>query len=42
MEDLKSKSLVYIIVGEFLTDLEQKIGEGNNETIKVVELKKIE
>jgi len=42
IEDFKSKSLVYTIVGEFLTDLEQKIGEGNNKTIKMVELKKVE
>jgi len=42
IEDLESESLVYIILGEFLIDLEQKIGRGNNETMKVVELKKIE
>jgi len=42
IEDLESESLVYIILGEFLTDLEQKIGRGNNETMKVVELKEVE
>ena len=41
-EDLESESLVYTIIGEFLTDLEQNIGGGNNETMKVIELKKIE
>ena len=30
------------MIGEFLTDLEQKIGGGNNETMKVIELKKVE
>jgi len=42
IEDLESESLVYTIIGEFLTDLEQKTGEGNNETMKVIELKKVE
>ena len=42
IEDFENKSLVYTIVGEFLTDLEQKIGGGNNKTIKIVELKKVE
>ena len=42
IEDLESESLVYTIIREFLTDLEQKIGGGNNETIKVIKLKKIE
>ena len=42
IEDLESESLVYTIIGEFLTDLEQNIGGGNNETMKVIELKKIE
>jgi len=42
IEDLESESLVYTIIGEFLTDLEQNIRGGNNETMKVIELKKIE
>ena len=42
IEDLESESLVYTIIGEFLTDLEQNIGGGNNETMKVIKLKKIE
>ena len=42
IEDLESESLVYTIIREFLTDLEQKIGGGNNETMKVIKLKKIE
>jgi len=42
MENLESESLIYTIVKEFLTDLEQKIEGGNDETIKMVELKKVE
>jgi len=42
IKDLESESLVYTIIGEFLTDLEKKIGGGNNDTMKVIELKKIE
>ena len=42
IEDLESESLVYTIIREFLTDLKQKIGGGNNETMKVIKLKKIE
>ena len=42
IEDLKSRSLSYITVGEFLSDLKKKFGRGDNKTMKVVELKKIE
>ena len=42
MKDLKSRSLSYVIVGEFLSDLKEEFGRGNNKMIKVVELKKIE
>ena len=42
IKDFENKSLVYTIVGEFLTYLEQKIGGGNNRTIKMVKLKKVE
>jgi len=42
LEDLEAEVLEYIIVGEFLADLKKEFGEGDNETIKVAELKKVE
>lgn len=42
MEDLKNRSLEFVIVGEFLMDLKKEFGGGDNETMKVEELKKIE
>jgi len=42
MEDLKNSSLVFAIVGEFLTDLKQKFGVEDNEIIKIAKLKKVE
>jgi len=42
MKDLKSNSLSYAIVGEFLLDLKKEFGGGNDEILKVAELKKIE
>ena len=42
MEDLESKSLNYVTVGEFLSDLKKEFGKGNNKMIKVAELKKVE
>ena len=42
MEDLESRSLSYIIVEEFLVDLKEEFGRGDNEVIKVAELKKVE
>jgi len=42
MKDLKSNSLSYTIVGEFLLDLKKEFGGGNDEILKVAELKKIE
>jgi len=41
MKDLKSRSLSYIIAGDFLLDLEEEFSRGDNEMIKVVELKKM-
>ena len=41
MEDLENRSLVYAIVGEFLTDLKQEFG-GENNMMKMAELKKLE
>jgi len=42
MEDLENRSLVYAIVGEFLTDLKQEFGGENNKMMKMTELKKVE
>ena len=39
---MKSESLSYTTVGEFLLDLKEEFREGDDETMKVVELKKIE
>jgi len=41
MEDLEIRSLSYVIVGEFLVDLKKKFSREDNETIKIIELKKI-
>jgi len=41
MKDLKSRSLSYIIAGDFLSDLEEEFSRGDNEIIKVVKLKKM-
>ena len=42
IEDLKNRSLSYVIVGNFLSDLKKKFGSGDDETIKIAELKKVE
>ena len=42
LEDLKEGNLEYETLGEFLMDLKKKFSEGNNETIKAAELKRIE
>ena len=42
IENLESRNLSYVIVGEFLSDLKEKLGGEKNEIIKVVELKKVE
>ena len=42
IENLKSRSLSYVIIGEFLSDLKEKLGGGDNKIIKMVELKKVE
>ena len=41
LEDLKAGVLEYIIVGKFLVDLKREFGRGDNEIIKVAELKKV-
>ena len=42
MEALKSGNLSYVTVGEFLSNLKEEFSRGDDEIIKVVELKKIE
>jgi len=42
IEDLRYKSLEFVTVGDFLTDLKQEFGNGNNKWVKIAELKKIE
>jgi len=42
MEDLEIRSLSYVIVGEFLVDLKKEFSREDNETIKIIELKKVE
>jgi len=42
MEDLESGNLSYATVGEFLSDLKQEFSGGDDEMMKVAELKKIE
>jgi len=42
LEDLETRALEYATVEEFLTDLKKELEEGDNEIMKVAELKKIE
>jgi len=42
MEDLESGDLSYATVGEFLVDLKEEFGGGDDKTMNVVELKKVE
>ena len=42
IEDLKSRNLNYITVGEFLSNLKKEFGKRDNEIIKVAELERIE
>lgn len=42
MEDLESRSLSYVTVGKFLSDLKEEFSREENKTMKVAELKKIE
>ena len=42
MEDLESRSLEYVIVREFLIDLKKEFSGREDETMKVVELKKVD
>ena len=42
MKDLEVGTLGYVIIGEFVIDLKKKFGRRDDETIRVVELKKVE
>jgi len=42
MENLEGGSLSYAIVGEFLLNLKEEFDKGDDKTMKVVELKKLE
>ena len=42
MEDLEGDLLEYEIVGKFLADIKKEFREGDKETIKVTELKRLE
>ena len=42
LEDLERGLLEYKTVGEFLADIKKEFGEGDEEMVKVAELKRIE
>ena len=42
LEDLETELLEYEIVGEFLTDIRKKFRGGDEEIVKIVELKRLE
>jgi len=42
LENLEGGLLEYEIVGEFLTDIREEFGEGDEEMVKVAELKRLE
>ena len=42
MEELKGRLLEYELVGEFLIDIRKKFGGGDEESVKVAELKRLE
>ena len=42
IEDLENRSLSYITVRKFLSDLKEKFEDRDNETMKIAELKKVE
>ena len=42
MEDLEGGLLEYETVGELLADIKKEFGEGDKESAKVAELKKVE
>jgi len=42
LEDLEGGLLEYNTVGKFLTNLKKEFGEGDKETVKIAELKRLE
>ena len=42
MEDLEGGLLEYKTVGEFLANIKREFGEGDEESVKVVELQRLE
>ena len=42
LEDLKAELLEYKVVGEFLANIRKEFREGNEESVKVVKLKRLE
>jgi len=42
LEDLKTREVKYKSVEEFLTEIKKEFGEGDKESVKMVELKRIE
>ncbi len=42
LEDLKTREVEYKLVEEFLTEIKKEFGGGDKESVKMVELKRIE
>ena len=42
LEDLKVGLLEYETVGEFLADIKKEFGKGDEKTVKIAELKRLE
>ena len=42
LKDLERRLLEYKIVGEFLVNIKKEFGGGDEETVKVAELKRVE
>ena len=42
LEDLEGGLLEYEIIGEFLTDIKREFGGGDEESVKVAELQRLE
>ena len=42
IKEIEVKEVQFISVGDFLSELKREFGEGNDESVKVAELKRIE
>jgi len=40
--DLENRNLKFLLVEDFLTDLKQEFGNGDNKSVKVMKLKRVE